>query len=126
LAKYFEDKMDDIALSKSKIAVAAKPLKPKPKALRLDIDLVERCHKAMPKNIKKYLNSRGIPDELINKHKLGWGMFYGKWWITIPVQNKEGDFFFLNCEEIRQMKIIRINSNSTPPVAHQLFTVGRC
>ncbi len=57
---------------------------------KLTVDLVEKCHQKLPEDIRIYLNSRGIPDTLIEKYKLGWGEFYGKNWITIPIKDKNG------------------------------------
>ena len=50
---------------------------------------------AMPENIRKYLNDRGIDDEIIHKKKLGWGEFYEKWWIVIPIPDRNGKYQFL-------------------------------
>lgn len=45
--------------------------------------------------IVDYLHSRGITDELIIRFKLGYGNFYGKNWITIPITDVNGDCLFL-------------------------------
>jgi hypothetical protein len=50
---------------------------------------VERYHQALPDNIRRYLNGRGITDDLINQFKVGWGEFYGTNWITIPIPKKD-------------------------------------
>lgn len=52
-------------------------------------ELVERCHSALPDNVRAYLNGRGITDDLISQYKLGWGEFYGAKWITIPIPKKD-------------------------------------
>jgi len=59
---------------------------------QITIELVEKCHQDLPTEIRTYLNNRGIPDYLIEKYKLGWGRFYNKCWITIPLKNKEGKY----------------------------------
>ena len=60
--------------------------------------LVEECVINMPPRIREYLNSRAVSDEIIEKYKIGYGEFYGKNWITIPMR-KEGEleysFFYL-------------------------------
>ena len=56
--------------------------------------LVEKCHSNLPSHIRKYLNDRGINDTVINAYKLGYGEFYGKRYITIPVAGDEGYRFF--------------------------------
>jgi len=37
-------------------------------------------HKDLPERIRKYLNARGIPDEMIDLNLIGWN----GWRITIP------------------------------------------
>lgn len=51
---------------------------------------VEKYHKALPVRICTYLNQRAIPDDIINKHKIGWNGSA----ITIPIYNKEGEASF--------------------------------
>ena len=48
--------------------------------------LVEECFRNMPEEIRTYLHSRGISDEIIEQQKLGYGQFYGSGWITIPMR----------------------------------------
>src|SRR5215213_8885546 len=50
-------------------------------------DIAIKYHEALPARIRQYLNSRGIPDEIIETHLLGWN----GWRITIPITNREGD-----------------------------------
>lgn len=47
-------------------------------------------HRDLPERIKKYLNGRGIPDELIHRHLLGWN---GER-ITIPIPEEHGKIAF--------------------------------
>src|SRR5216683_2567959 len=48
--------------------------------------LSAQYHRDLPDRIRAYLHSRGIPDEIINRHFLGWN---GQR-ITIPVFNRKG------------------------------------
>jgi hypothetical protein len=57
-------------------------------------ELVHQCHNQLPERIRTYLNERGINDDIIAAYKLGYGTFYGKNYITIPVSNEEGYQFF--------------------------------
>ena len=50
----------------------------------------EKWNKAMPEDIKLYLNARGINDASIEKYKLGYGEYNRKSWITIPIFDKDG------------------------------------
>src|SRR5262245_55768884 len=50
------------------------------------LDLAIEYHEKLPLTIRQYLNNRGIPDELINSHLLGW---HGSR-ITIPIYNRQG------------------------------------
>lgn len=93
LAKYFGDSISDIALN------PLPPTKNPRKSARFDTELVETCHSALPANIRQYLNARGIPDAVVDAHKLGWGKFYGKWWITIPIEDIYGAFSFFKLRQ---------------------------
>ncbi|MEK7120828.1 MAG: hypothetical protein AAB840_01940, partial [Patescibacteria group bacterium] len=84
LAKHFGDGIQEIALN------PILPSKNQRKSTKFDAGLVETCHLALPANIRQYLNARGITDAVVDAHKLGWGKFYGKWWITIPIQDIYG------------------------------------
>jgi len=61
--------------------------------------LVEQCHQELPERIRSYLNARGIPDTLIETHKLGYGRFYGKQWITIPIKDIYGNYAFFKLRQ---------------------------
>src|ERR1044072_4329818 len=54
------------------------------------LDLAIQYHDALPARIRAYLHSRGIPDELIDSHLLGWN----GWRITIPIHNRQGEVTF--------------------------------
>ncbi len=54
----------------------------------VSLETILKCHIALPASVRTYLNDRGIPDDLINEFKLGWGSFYGSNWITIPIPKK--------------------------------------
>jgi DNA primase len=88
LAKHFGDGIQEIALNLKTPAIIPH------NSSKFDAELVETCHLALPANIRQYLNARGISDAIIDTHKLGWGKFYNKWWITIPIQDIYGAFRF--------------------------------
>lgn len=88
LAKHLGDSIQDIALPQ------ITPKNPR-KSTKFDAVLVETYHQALPAHIRQYLNARGITDAIINEYKFGWGKFYGKNWITIPIKNEVGNFSFL-------------------------------
>jgi DNA primase len=48
--------------------------------------LAAEYYRALPKRIREYLHSRGIPDEIVNRYFLGWNGSR----ITIPVFNRKG------------------------------------
>lgn len=62
-------------------------------AKALDEKTVDKYSDEMPDRIRTYLNVRGITDDAIAQYKLGYGEFYGRKWITIPVQNNSGGWF---------------------------------
>ncbi len=90
LAKHLGDSIKDIALDYKNN---------KPKSSKLSIKQVNTCHNNLPSNIRQYLNSRGISDVIINDYKLGWGKFYTKNWITIPIKDKSGVYQFFKLRQ---------------------------
>lgn len=54
-------------------------------------DRAEFYHRQLPQTMRRYLNSRGIPDTVIERYTLGWN---GKA-ITIPVEDRTGKVAFL-------------------------------
>ncbi len=88
LAKHFGDSTDDIALHPRKHRENTREY------LEFGPSLVKKCHQDIPDRIRQYLNARGISDPIIEEYKLGWGKFYGRWWITIPIKDIDGNFIF--------------------------------
>lgn len=91
LAKHLGDSIQEIALNPA-------PTNPR-KFTKFDAELVETCHQALPTHIRQYLNARGITDAIINEFKLGWGKFYGKNWITIPIKDIYGAFIYFKLRQ---------------------------
>lgn len=83
---------------------------------KLKAGSVEECHQALPARIREYLNNRGITDELVSDFKLGWGEFYGKWWITIPIPDKDGKYTFF--------KLRQDPEDETNPDKYKFYPVG--
>ncbi|MGH9461171.1 MAG: toprim domain-containing protein, partial [Vicinamibacteria bacterium] len=54
------------------------------------LHLAEAYHADLPPRIRSYLNSRGIPDAVIDRHLLGWNGSR----ITIPIANRQGEVAF--------------------------------
>ncbi len=54
------------------------------------LQLVNEYHNALPERIRSYLNQRYLPDEIIDKFKIGWT---GKI-IAIPIYNKDNEYAF--------------------------------
>jgi len=118
LAKHFGDNIQDIALN------LIIPTKNNRKSPKFNAGLVETCHLALPANIRQYLNARGITDAVIDTHKLGWGKFYGRWWITIPIPDIYGSFQFF---KLRQDPSVGTDKRTYPkgtedhPVEAQIY-----
>ena len=56
----------------------------------------KKCHKQLPLNIREWLkNERLLLDEDIDDYELGYGEFYGKSWVTIPVRDQNGNVLFM-------------------------------
>lgn len=64
------------------------------KGSRFSEELVYKCHENLPERIRTYLNNRGIIDGVIDSYHLGYGNFYGKNYITIPIIDESGYVFF--------------------------------
>jgi len=61
--------------------------------------MVEFYHDSLTPEIKQYLSGRGISGEILSRYKIGYGNFYGSWWITIPVKDIEGDYSMLKLRQ---------------------------
>ena len=108
LAKHLGDSIKDISLDNPQKLKLSKP--------KFNTDLIEICHQKLPDRIRQYLNQRGITDEIISEFKLGFGQFYNKFWITIPVKDKGGDFVFL--------KLRKDPADKTNPDKYKFYPQG--
>ncbi|MFA6587579.1 MAG: toprim domain-containing protein [Patescibacteria group bacterium] len=62
-------------------------------------DKVEKYHQALPIHIREYLHERGLTDAVIDAYKLGYGQFYRKQWITIPIKDTYGNYVFFKLRQ---------------------------
>jgi len=62
---------------------------------KIDQTLIENYHSQLSDRIRVWLNARGLTNDTIAQNKIGYGEFYGKNWITIPISNQEGTPLFL-------------------------------
>ncbi len=62
-------------------------------------ELVKKCHLALPPHIREYLHKRGLTDAVIDAYKLGYGQFYRKPWITIPIKDIYGNYSFFKLRQ---------------------------
>ena len=88
ICKLFDDKPEDFFNLKTGFTK-----RPQSKT-RLDV-VVEKCCRELPIRVREYLNARGITDEIIEKYHIGYGEFYEKPWITIPIKDAKGKFSFI-------------------------------
>lgn len=73
---------------------------PKPrKTNAFNVELVEKCHLALPSHIREYLHKRGLTDAVIDEYRLGYGQFYRKPWITIPIKDIYGNYSFFKLRQ---------------------------
>ena len=68
-------------------------------ASTFNAELVEKCHQALPVHIREYLHKRGLTDAVIDEYKLGYGQFYRKPWITIPIKDVYGNYSFFKLRQ---------------------------
>jgi 5S rRNA maturation endonuclease (ribonuclease M5) len=91
LQKYFSDPvMNDFFSDEPKQKRSKKIISP---------EEVEKYHKAIPENILHYLYRRGLSPEIVEKYKLGYGVFYGKSWIVIPIKDVDGNYCYFKLRQ---------------------------
>lgn len=62
--------------------------------------LATKYHKQLPLNIREWLkNDRLLLEEDIDDYELGYGEFYGKSWVTIPVRDTSGNVQFMKLRQ---------------------------
>ncbi len=110
LAKHFGDEIKSL-----KSGYQNKPVVKKGR-VKIDSSSVERYHNQLPDRIRNYLNQRGITDDLISQYKLGYGKFYGKPWIIIPIKDEYGEYSFL--------KLRKDPSDETSPDKYKFYPIG--
>jgi DNA primase len=57
----------------------------------ITLEMAKSYHEALPERVRQYLNGRGIHDEILELHLIGWD---GQR-ITIPIHNREGQLSYL-------------------------------
>lgn len=107
LAKHLGDDLKDIFTNHKKA---------EKKEIIFNSEIVEECHKKLPDSIRKYLNDRGIDDELIKYFKLGFGNFYRKNWITIPVKDATGNYIYF--------KLRKLDDDNTNQIKYKFYPQG--
>lgn len=95
LCKHLGDELSEIQAHGAKTPLSPQPKKTKAQDISLTTELIATLHEALPTRIREYLNKRGISDNLIDQQKIGWGDFYGRSWITIPVTNAGGSYVLI-------------------------------
>ena len=53
-------------------------------------ELVAKYHQALPERIRIYLNKRCLPNQIIDKFKIGWNGSA----IAIPIYDKKNEYIF--------------------------------
>lgn len=61
--------------------------------------IVKKHQGELTQEIIDYLHSRGITDEVISLHEIGYGTFYGKMWVTIPIKDINGNYSFFKLRQ---------------------------
>jgi len=64
-------------------------------------DKIKELHLSLPVEHKDWLiNERGLTLEIINKAQIGYGEFYGKYWLVIPILDYKTKQFFLKLRKL--------------------------
>lgn len=88
LAKHYGDRLVGDSLPKD---LKSDDKKPKEKN-KINPREVEKYHSQLTDEIRKYLkNERGLTDETITERKIGFGEFYGRFWIVIPIFDEKNE-----------------------------------
>lgn len=95
LCKHLGDDMAEIRSDANVVSPAPRQKKATATNVSLTPNYVALLHSALPERIREYLRKRGITDTIINQQQIGWGDFYGRSWITIPITNAEGVYALL-------------------------------
>lgn len=124
LAKHLGDDIRSLFTDQNPPFSAKKHSSKKP-VEKITKELVERCHQALPDGIRRYLNARGIIDDIINQYKVGWGEFYGVGWITIPIPKQDApeEYALLKLRRDPETKDETLPKMKVWPIGatHQLF-----
>jgi hypothetical protein len=89
LAKHFGDNLLDYYIESSK--AVEKPRKIAKKIKLISDKEVNSLQKNLPNRIRHWLTEvKGIDEYIISYRKLGFGEYYGFYWITIPIRTDEG------------------------------------
>lgn len=89
---------------------------PRPKPQPISDQQITEYASAMPEHIRRYLEHRGISDNLIAEYRLGWGSFYNRHWIVIPITNSEG--------KVTLLKLRRDPEDKSNPDKMKVWPVG--
>jgi DNA primase len=81
------------------------------------LHLATEYHKTLPERIRRYLNQRGIPDDLIDRHLLGWN----GWRITIPIFNREGNLVTFRLAKDPEDRTESPKMMATPGASAELY-----
>lgn len=83
------------------LGISAKPMSPQvSNPATTTSKLATKYHKQLPQNIREWLKSnRLLLDEDIDDFELGYGVYYGKSWITIPVRDTSGNVLFMKLRQ---------------------------
>ena len=124
LAKHLGDEIKDVALDAPNSSLKNPSPKKNIENVVLSTDYIEKLHKALPERIRAYLNGRGIKDSIIDQQKLGWGNFYGRDWVVIPVTNIEGKYSILRLRQDPEDTSNKTKMMVYPPKGTQLEIYG--
>ena len=83
---------------------------------RLD-ELALYYHEHLSDEIRDYLGSRGISDDVINAQQIGWG----GWRITIPIRNRSGEVSFFKLARAPQDRSDSVKMLTTPGSSAELY-----
>ena len=79
--------------------------------------LAEKYNKALPDEVREYLHERGLDDDVIESHLLGWNGHR----ITIPIFNREGEVVFFKLAKTPQDTLPGPKIMASPGASAELY-----
>lgn len=115
-AEKFGDNLNDFGTSKAISFSKKETVKPNDSQTVVNTEYVQKLHAALPEEIRQWLiKERLLKPEIIEKAQIGYGEFYGKFWIVIPCLADNGEYI---------LKLRKLPNDKSPGVRYIIYPRG--